>query len=260
MPLKRADIEPGRRRELQSGVVASASLVEWLAIDQIELLAAVLAAHGHAAPPASWRQETAALPLNRRLQQVALHLHGLGDPALLAILAAHPSDSVRIWAAIVVGLDPEDRLASRVQRLLPFAADAHFGVREYAWMALRPHLADDVQAGIELLTPLVHDADSHLRRFAVEATRPRGVWCAHLKALRAEPELGRPLLEPLHDESTRYVQLSVANWLNDASKDHPGWVQGLCDDWLRRSDSKATRFITHHAQRTLRLKEKRKVP
>jgi 3-methyladenine DNA glycosylase AlkC len=62
-----------------------------------------------------------------------------------------------------------------------------------------------------LLQPWVHDADENIRRFACELTRPKGVWCAPIRALQAQPERALHLLEPLRADTSRYVQNSVAN-------------------------------------------------
>ena len=91
-------------------------------------------------------------------------------------------------------------------------------------MAVRPHVAAELARAIALLVDWTADHSPYVRRFASEATRPRGVWCTHIAALRREPEPGRALLEPLRADPSGYVQDSVGNWLNDAGKDRPDWV------------------------------------
>jgi 3-methyladenine DNA glycosylase AlkC len=47
------------------------------------------------------------------------------------------------------------------------------------------------------------------------------------------------------------VQNSVANWLNDASKTQPGWVEDVCDRWLAESRAPQTACIVRRATRSL---------
>jgi 3-methyladenine DNA glycosylase AlkC len=146
-------------------------------------------------------------------------------------LGAHPNDTVRGWAAYVLAAAPGLDLESRLDRMKPLAADPHFAVREWAWLAVREEIARDIRESIHLLTPWTCDPSPNVRRFASEATRPRGVWCAHIEELRRRPELGLPILEPLRFDRSRYVENSVANWLNDASKTRPDWVRKICAAW-----------------------------
>jgi hypothetical protein len=105
-------------------------------------------------------------------------------------LSRHRSDTVRGWCAYALAGERGLALDESLSRMRVFAADAHFGVREFAWLAVRPALAAEIERGIALLTPWTREHDANLRRFASEATRPRGVWCAHIALLRREPQRG----------------------------------------------------------------------
>lgn len=250
--LTRADIPPARLAALNAGTEESRVLVEWLAMDHGELLSTVLAAQFQLAPSQVFLAELRLLPAPRRMARIAEHLVQRGVPGLRETLELHPSDSVRIWAALMAGLEPGSTLEDRLGALRMVAADPNSGVREYAWMAFRPHLAEHLEKGLALLLPLTRSAHPPLRRFVSEVSRPRGVWCTHLKALRADPTPARPLLEALRADPDRYVQTSVGNWLNDASKDHPDWVLRLAADWARESPGPETAWILRHGTRTLR--------
>jgi 3-methyladenine DNA glycosylase AlkC len=142
-------------------------------------------------------------------------------------------------------------LPEQLDAVRRFAADPHFGVREMAWMAVRDATIRSLDEALQLLRPWVVDPDPNIRRFASELTRPRGVWCAQIERLKAEPWVGAGLLEPLRADPCRYVQNSVANWLNDASRTRPDWVEETCDRWLADSNAAETRYIVRRALRTL---------
>lgn len=65
------------------------------------------------------------------------------------------------------------------------------------------------------------------------------------------PELALPILEPLKADEAKYVQNSIGNWLNDASKTQPKFVIELCRRWEVESDTKETNYIIKKALRTL---------
>jgi 3-methyladenine DNA glycosylase AlkC len=152
----------------------------------------------------------------------------------------------------MVAADERLPLAKRLDLARRFAADPHMAVREAAWDSFRPHLAKDLARGIRLLRAWVKEPDANLRRCAVEATRPRGVWTAHLEALKRDPEPGLPLLEPLKSDPSGYVRKAVANWLNDASKSRPAWTRAVCRRWAKESRTPETSAIVRRALRTLR--------
>ncbi|WP_256107910.1 DNA alkylation repair protein [Streptomyces sp. ODS05-4] len=231
---------------LNQGVRQAATLAEALAVDFGILLSRV-------APEAA-RGRDDRLPggITRRMAQTARLLLEHRGPGVFHQLAAHPSDTVRGWAAYVLAATPDLDLALRFDRIRPLAEDPHFTVREWAWLALREHVAADLGPATELLTPWSREPSPSLRRFAVEITRPRGVWARHIRELTDHPERGLPVIDPLRADTSRYVQDSVANWLNDAAKTRPEWVRDTCARWLAaHPDSADTRRICRRAQRSL---------
>lgn len=234
--------------ELNAGTRQSANLAEGLAVDHAALMAAAVPD----IPPDEIIPVFAGKPSITDRMRIGgtILLENLGLAGLGAVIA-HPSDTVRGWAAYMVGLAPGLSLAERLDLVRPLADDSHFGVREWAWMPLRRHIALDVGRAIRLLEPLVHEASANLRRFAVEATRPRGVWTEHLVQLKENPRLGLPLLKPLRADPTKYVQDSVSNWLNDAAKSKPEWVRDLVEGWAEGCEDRNTLRICRRALRSV---------
>ena len=244
----RAAIPPATLAALNAGSMAAATLAECLAVDHAVLMRTAFPALPEAAIAAM--RDAAGQGITRRMACAAALLEAHLGPHGASVAAAHPSDTVRGWAAFMIGRAAGLDLAARLVALGPLADDPHFGVREWAWLALRPHVVAETPVAIRLLRPWTAEASANLRRFAVEATRPRGVWAAHVPALRRDPDAGRALLDPLRADPARYVQDSVANWINDAAKDHPDWARALCEGWRATGDA-ATARICARALRSL---------
>lgn len=172
--------------------------------------------------------------------------------ATVEALKGHTSDTVRGWACMMIGHRDSATLAERLQWMDSFAADRNMGVREMAWLALRPVISRDIQSAIRLLQPWAMDCRDRIRRYASESTRPRGVWCSHLEELKLDPSPGLVLLEPLRADSSKYVRDSVANWLNDASRSAPEFVIETCSRWQRESVCSETQMIVRRSLRTLK--------
>ncbi len=235
---------------LNAGTRATRDLVEAFTIDFAMLLRAAAPAIANSAGDrlagAGGASHTARMRLAGELLRDSL------DDTTLRELAAHPSDTVRGWVCFAVGEHNARSLDERLRWLRPLADDAHFGVREWAWLGVRNAIVAEPNTAIEQLIPWTGEASENLRRFASEATRPRGVWSAHIPVLKAEPERARPLLDPLRADPSRYVQNSVANWLNDASKTAPDWVHAVCTAWTRGDPEPATVFICTRALRSIK--------
>jgi 3-methyladenine DNA glycosylase AlkC len=236
-----------RRKLLSEGKVESRTLGEGLAVDFVILLNQLQSGLG----TAHKAQLSNGTGITQRMSNAAKILHAALKQKSLELCAQHTSDTARGIAAYIVSELPQLELAEQLELIKPFAEDSHFGVREWAWLALRPQLAKDIDRSITLLTPWTSSASAGIRRFASEATRPRGVWCAHIDALKKNPSPGLALLNPLHSDGERYVQDSVANWMNDAAKTQPDWVREQCKRWLKQSNTAATQYICKRAQRSL---------
>lgn len=242
-------IAASRLQALNSGSVAATHLAECLAVDFAALLQAVAPMLG---PDTLQRMRTAAgkgITQRMALAATLLREAGQGDPACWQ---GHTSDTVRGWACYLIGSEAGATLAAKLQAMRTLADDAHFGVREWAWLALR---ADIVAAPMQALGHLqawTQEASPYLRRFACEALRPRGVWATHIALFKQHPQLAVPLLDALANDPERYVQDSVGNWLNDAGKTQPRWLREFCAAWQREHDSVANACIRKRALRSLR--------
>jgi 3-methyladenine DNA glycosylase AlkC len=251
-------IPPEVLEALNEGLVPTVNLNEFLALDLSRLACKVAndvgLPAGHERIADTLAMLGAFKPVKRH-EHVARALYDLAEPradrdAIAHALATHPSDVARSWATQWIAFSRLP-LPAKLEAVRRFAADPHFGVREMAWMAVRDEVAGAVEQAVELLGPWVRDRDENIRRFASELTRPRGVWCAQIELLKSQPWHALPLLEPLKADPSRYVQNSVANWLNDAARTQPEWVQAVCARWSRQSRTAPTSYIVRRALRSI---------
>ena len=252
------DISPDILQQLNAGQLETANLVEWLAVDQTLLLEHLLREQGLSDYMQALRHKIEQLSkrtVNTINEAIGTGLFELStvhkDSTLLQAMASHKADLVRCWATYAIGKNEALNLTETLQQIQPFAADTHFGVREICWMAVRPKIAQHLEQSISILSGWTKDPDENIRRFATESTRPRGVWCTHIEALKQNPELALSILEPLKNDPAKYVQDSVGNWLNDAGKTQAAFVQNLCKRWEAESPTKATGYIIKKALRSI---------
>ncbi|NOQ90004.1 MAG: DNA alkylation repair protein [Gammaproteobacteria bacterium] len=89
----------------------------------------------------------------------------------------------------------------------------------------------------------------HVRRLASEGCRPRLPWAVSLPSFKKDPQPILQVLKILMKDKSEYVRRSVANNLNDISKDNPDIVLQWAQQWL--GDNKETDRIVKHACRSL---------
>lgn len=115
--------------------------------------------------------------------------------------------------------------------------------------AVRPFIVQDPDQMMSQMLRWAAHPDHHIRRLASEGCRPRLPWAMALELFKADPSPVMPILEQLKRDSSVYVQKSVANNLNDISKDHPELVKRLARDWY--GEDARTNWIVKHGCRTL---------
>lgn len=244
--------------QLNRGEIETANLVEWLAVDQKLLLENLLKQNrrtDYLKPVLSNIDQLKKQTVNTINEAIGTGILDQvtqnNDKYFLAIMSNHTADLVRCWATYTIGKNESLNITQALKKIQKFSADKHFGVREISWMAVRNKITVDLETSIAILTEWSTNEDGNIRRFATEATRPRGVWCEHIGALKQNPALALPILEPLKSDPAKYVQDSVGNWLNDASKTSPDIVKELCKRWEKESGTKETKYIIKKALRTI---------
>lgn len=125
----------------------------------------------------------------------------------------------------------------------------HFTKYSSSEFAVRPFILQDQQRMVRQLKLWASSPNELVRRLASEGSRPRLPWAMALPAFKKNPAPILPILEQLKADPSEYVRRSVANHLNDISKDHPGVVLELVEQWL--PGKPFTRWIMRHGCRTL---------
>jgi len=121
-----------------------------------------------------------------------------------------------------------------------------FGSSEFA---IRVFLKHDFEFTIAKMIEWAGDDNHHVRRLASEGSRPRLPWSFKLPEVIADPTLTAPILEQLRTDPELYVRKSVANHLNDFSKDNAAFMLDLVHKWDRSHPH--TAWIVKHGTRTL---------
>jgi 3-methyladenine DNA glycosylase AlkC len=181
-----------------------------------------------------------------------------------------PSDTERALGLIVDSLGPEiedaELTGMGVFVYLPFVYFvAEYGVecfdasmraqyeltkRFTAEFSMRAFLEAQPDETLARLQMWATDPNVHVRRLVSEGSRPRLPWAPVLRRFVADPRPVLELLELLIDDPELYVRRSVANNLNDISKDHPDLVVEVCVRWSRQA-SPERRWLIRHGLRTL---------
>ena len=118
-----------------------------------------------------------------------------------------------------------------------------------AEFAVRAFIERQYDVSMQHLSAWTTHPDEHVRRLVSEGTRPRLPWGQRLNCFISDPRPTLRLLDELFDDDSLYVRRSVANHLNDISKDHPKLAREAARRWA--SASTHGDFVVRHGLRTL---------
>ncbi|MCP4964953.1 MAG: DNA alkylation repair protein [bacterium] len=118
-----------------------------------------------------------------------------------------------------------------------------------AEFAVRPFIKRYPDRMTDQMLVWANSDDANVRRLASEGFRPRLPWGMGIPALKTDPGPILPVLEVLYRDPSEVVRRSVANNLNDISKDHPAVAVETLARWDDGSDEVTA--LTKHALRTL---------
>lgn len=245
---------------LNIGKIETVNLTEWLAIDHLKLIETNFSEIGISTQNTKLilekikSQKKPSTMSTTKLVGSTLYEFYSTSKELNSIfnkLSSHLSDTIRCYSPYLKSLNVKLSIEEKLNQSKNLIADKHFGIREVVWMALRPEIEKDLDKSINILSDWTINKNENIRRFTTESTRPRGVWCKHIEKLKDNPEMALPILENLKSDKSKYVQDSVGNWLNDASKSKPNFVIELCERWKKDSPIKETEKIIKRARRTI---------
>ncbi len=140
------------------------------------------------------------------------------------------------------GLDYPEQSLDALRKITPHSTGE--------W-AIRPYLQAYPELTLATVRDWVFSANHHIRRLASEGLRPRLPWASYYRPFMEDPSLLVDIISPLINDPSKYVRTSVANNLNDISKDNPQQAIETANRWLQVSDSARTLWIVKHGLRSL---------
>lgn len=189
------------------------------------------------------------LELKARMRHIALQLHRflpLSYAEQLTILKTTSKDFGSFEAMFfqdfveVFGLDDFEHSMEALE-VFTIGSSSEFAVRQF--------ILKYEERTLEQMKIWAKSDNEHLRRLACEGCRPRLPWAVALPKFKKEPSKVLQIIELLKNDPSLYVRKSVANSLNDISKDHPQVVTQFVKN--NQGFSKELDWICKHASRTL---------
>ncbi|GAB4150382.1 MAG: DNA alkylation repair protein [Bacteroidia bacterium] len=130
-----------------------------------------------------------------------------------------------------------------------FAALEEFTQYSTGEFAIRPFILRHREKAEQQILKWTKHSNEHVRRLASEGIRPLLPWASPLKCYKDDPSFVLKVVQKLLHDPSEYVRKSVANNLNDISKNHPDKVIAFTAKNIGKNA--LTDKLLHHACRTL---------
>lgn len=147
----------------------------------------------------------------------------------------------------VYGLDDYDTSVSAME---------HFTKYSSSEFAVRPFIIRYDDRMMKQMEDWAESDNDHVRRLSSEGCRPRLPWATALPQFKKNPAPVLRILEKLKADESEYVRRSVANNLNDISRDNPKIVLNVSKQWLGFS-TETDRLVKHACRSLLRAGDTR---
>jgi 3-methyladenine DNA glycosylase AlkC len=199
-----------------------------------------------------WEQKE----LKQRMTHIAFVLRNLLDPSypkaiqqIIDLIQIHRSDKSNgfnfecmFYPEFVTnfGLDDFETSIHAIEQITQFTS-CEFTVRHF--LNTYP---EQMIAQMQAWSKHPH---AYIRRLSSEGMRTKLPWAIKVPYLQENPTLIHPILEYLVNDESEWVRKSVANNLNDLSKDFPDFVKNFTKKWLNHSDE--VNKVLKHACRTM---------
>lgn len=190
------------------------------------------------------------LELNARLRNTSItlkkYLPADFEKAVEVLYNAAPMLKTGYTALVLpdfIALYGKDHFYLSMEALKYFTS---FGSSEFA---IREFLKTDLKKTLKVMNEWAEDKSVHVRRLSSEGSRPRLPWSFRLDTIIKDPKLTTSILEKLKADEELYVRKSVANHLNDISKDNTAYMIRLVKSWDHSNPN--TKWIIKHASRNL---------
>jgi 3-methyladenine DNA glycosylase AlkC len=120
--------------------------------------------------------------------------------------------------------------------------------------AIRTLLANKPKETIKTMVKWSKDENVHVRRLASEGGRISLPWSKKLYVAINEFENYKIILTNLKNDTSKFVQKSVGNNLNDLYKEFPEKANEIIKEWNKDNPTKETAWIINHGLRSIKKK------